>query len=171
MEPSTPNSISSVVLGYALSPERDRVLMLYHNGDANDSSYGKYNGLSGRMGAHESVSEAMRRVVLDETGVEPAHMELRGVVHWANFGHRNESLLGHIFLIPSLSGVPPRTTRRGEIHWVPISRLLAPGELPMWSGDENLLPLIFDHHRQPFFGYMPYDQGVPRSWSYDRPAR
>lgn len=166
-----PPPVSAVVLGYVLSPDRKRALMLYHNTDRTDSSYGKYNGLSGRLERNESVSEAMRRVVVDEIGVEPAGMELRGVVHWANFGHRSESLLGHIFLIPSLSGVAPKITRRGEVHWVTIDRLLAPGELPMWSGDENLLPLVFDHHKTPFFGYMPYSQGVPRSWSYDRPGR
>lgn len=167
-----PNQLLStvVVLGYVLSPDRERVLMLYHNGDANDNSYGKYNGLSGKLTGQESVSEAMRRIVVEETGVEPASLEFRGIVHWAGFGRRNESLLGNVFLIPSLNGVPPKFTKRGELQWIPIDRL-SRGELPMWSGDEHILPLVFDRHPHPFFGYMPYDQGVPRSWSCERPGR
>jgi hypothetical protein len=164
------SNISCVVLGYVLSLKRDRVLMLYHNGDAADSSYGKYNGLSGRLNSMESVSEAMRRVVMAETLAEPSSMELRGVVHWAGFGRRNESLLGHVFLIHGLDGIPPEFTTRGRLQWVPLEQLTR-GELPMWSGDEHILPLVFDEHPHPFFGYMPYDHGVPRSWSCERPGK
>ena len=167
MTPTSPLLMSTVSLGYVLSADRSKVLMLYHNADPGDSSYGKYNGLTGRLEAFESVAESMRRVVRAETGVEPGKLRFRGTVHWSGFGRKLDSLLGHVFVIEGLLGEPPTYNPRGQLHWVEVEALHR-GELPMWAGDEQLLPLILDQDPRPFHGYMPYDHGVPRSWSYER---
>lgn len=161
------DGFSVVVLGYVLSEDKKNVLMLYHNGDSNDSSYGKYNGLSGRMRKNESVAEAMRRVVIEEAGVMPDQMVLRGIVHWSNFGHDNQSLLGHIFTISCPSNISLASTSRGELQWVSLERLTTAGELPMWSGDDCILPLVFSEQQKLFYGYMQYEKGVPDFWSYE----
>lgn len=163
----SPNEFSVVVLGYVLSEDKKSVLMLYHNGDSTDSSYGKYNGLSGRMRKNEPIAEAMRRVLMEEAGVVPDKMALRGIIHWSNFGHENENLLGHIFIISSSSKIDLTPTPKGELHWVPLERLTTAGELPMWSGDDSILPLIFSEQPGLFSGYMEYEKGVPCFWLYE----
>lgn len=166
MSELSPNA-AVVVLAYVLDRAGNRVLMLHHNNDAGDSSYGKYNGLSGRMMRHESVLDTAHRIIRDETQVEPGPMSWRGMVHWSGFGEHGASLLGCVFLVDGLRGVPQGTTRRGRLQWVEMDKLMT-SQVPMWPGDEEILPLIFDHNPQPFFGYMPYEGGVPKSWSFQR---
>jgi 8-oxo-dGTP diphosphatase len=48
---------------------------------------------------------------------------------------------------------------------VPIEKL---DELPMWEGDRNFLPLVFDDDPRAFHGVMPYRDGRMQSWSYSR---
>lgn len=158
---------SVVSLGYVLSPDREKVLMLYHNAKPTDPSYGKYNGLSGPIGPNESIIEGMRRIVVEETGAMPLNLRYRGNVHWSRFGRDQESVLGHIFLIESLDGKVPSHTPRGQPHWVGIREMLD-GSFPIWAGDEHFMPLVFDNDPRPFHGFMPYDHGVPRNWSFDR---
>ena len=158
---------SVVALSYVLSPYRKSVLMLYHNAKPSDPSYGKYNGLSGPLNGSESVSEAMTRVIREELGCQPIGMRYRGNVHWSRFGREQESVLGHIFLIEGLDGVVPQHTPRGQPNWVAIDHMLD-GNLPIWSGDEHFLPLVFDNDPRPFHGFMPYKDGAPRNWVFDR---
>lgn len=162
----TPFSV--VALGYVLSPDRDHALLLYHNAKPNDPSYGKFNGLSGPVSPTESVFEAMNRIVREETGAIPTHLRYRGNVHWSRFGQSQESVLGNIFLIEGLDRNPPlKNTPNGQLHWIRIDEMLN-GDRPIWAGDEHFLPLVFDLDPRPFHGFMPYEHGVPRSWSFDR---
>lgn len=162
----TPFSV--VALGYVLSPDRDHALLLYHNAKPNDLSYGKFNGLSGVVLPTESVSEAMQRIVREETGAIATHLRYRGNVHWARFGQSQESVMGHIFLIEGLDNNPRlKNTPNGQLHWIRIDEMLN-GDRPIWAGDEHFLPLVFDLDPRPFHGYMPYEHGVPRSWSFER---
>lgn len=166
MSELSPNA-AVVVLAYVMDKAGERVLMLHHNTDAGDSSYGKYNGLSGRMMRSESVLDTAHRIIREETQVEPGSMSWRGMVHWSGFGADGHSLLGCIFLVDGLSGSPQPTTTRGRLQWVELDKLMT-NQVPMWPGDEEILPLIFDQDNRPFFGYMPYEGGVPKSWSYQR---
>ena len=158
---------SVIPVAYILSPDREKVLMLYHNTNPNDPSYGKYNGLSGAINANESLSEGIVRIIHEETGSFPKHIRYRGNIHWARFGREQESILGHIFLVEGLEGAFKPLTPRGQMHWVRIDEILN-GDIPIWSGDEHFLPLVFDMDPRPFHGYMPYDHGVPYNWSFDR---
>lgn len=166
MSELSPNA-AVVVLAYVVDRFRQRVLMLHHNIDPGDSSYGKYNGLSGRMMRHESVFDTAHRIIRLETQAEPGPMYWRGMVHWSQFGNDGHSLLGSIFLVDGLQGVPRESAVRGRLQWVELDKILT-NQLPMWPGDDDILPLIFDQDRRPFFGYMPYEGGVPKSWSYQR---
>src|SRR5215469_12426018 len=48
-------------LGYVLSPDRSKVLMIHRNARQDDQHLGKYNGLGGKMEPGEDIAECMRR--------------------------------------------------------------------------------------------------------------
>ncbi len=53
-------------LGYVLSPDRKRVLMIHRNTREDDLHLGKYNGLGGKLERDEDAAACRRR----ESGVE-----------------------------------------------------------------------------------------------------
>ncbi len=152
-------------LGYVLSPDRQRVLMIHRNARPDDQHIGKFNGLGGKLEPMEDIAAGMRREILEEAGIECLSMQLRGTLNWPGFGKQGEDWLGFIFLIDRFSGeVPPRNAE-GDLVWVECERLMA---LPMWEGDRHFLPLVFDADPRPFHGVMPYREGRMQSWSYSR---
>jgi 8-oxo-dGTP diphosphatase len=152
-------------LGYVLSPDRRRVLMIHRNARADDHHLGKYNGLGGKIDRHEDVLAGMRREIREEAGIECTELCLRGTLNWPGFGKAGEDWLGFIFLITRFEGVPFERNPEGALEWVEIDRLDA---LPMWEGDRHFLPLVFDTDPRMFHGVMPYRDGRPVSWSYSR---
>ena len=117
------------------------------------------------MKADEDVFACMQREILEESGLVCENMRLRGTINWAGFGPEGENWLVFIFLITAYSGTPYASNAEGKLLWHPVAKLL---ELPMWEGDRFFLPLVFDHDPRPFHGYMPYQNGRPLSWSYQR---
>ncbi len=152
-------------LGFILSPDQDRVLMVHRNRRPDDDHYGKYNGLGGKMRFNEDVKSCLEREIREEAGLECLSMRLRGTINWTGFGPREESWLGFIFIIDRFSGTPPEENEEGRLEWVKIKRI---PQLPMWEGDRCFIPLVFDDDPRPFHGYMPYDDNKMLSWSYSR---
>lgn len=157
----------TVALGYILSPDKTKALMLYHNGNSSDISYGKYNGYSDQIQINESSFEAFNRVVMEQTGLTVKEFRFRGDVHWPNFRDRNKSMLGMIFVCDRFEGIPKKYNQHGQNKWVTITEILR-GDVPIWDGDRHILPLVFDKDSKPFHGYMPYEKGVPRDWFMKR---
>ena len=50
-------------LGYVLSPDRRRVLMIHRNARQDDLHLGKYNGLGGKMEPGEDIAACMQREI------------------------------------------------------------------------------------------------------------
>lgn len=152
-------------LGYVLSPDRKQVLMIHRNARPGDHHLGKYNGLGGKIERDEDVVAGMRREILEEAGIGCEALTLRGTISWPGFGKHGEDWLGFIFLVTRYSGEPLTHNHEGTLEWVPLARL---GELPMWEGDRNFLPLVFDDDPRAFHGVMPYEGGRMVSWRYSR---
>ena len=152
-------------LGYVLSPDRRRVLMIHHNARADDQHLGKYNGLGGKLDPHEDVLAGMRREIREEAGIECTGLSLRGTLNWPGFGAHGEDWLGFLFLVTRFEGVPLERNPEGALEWVERDRLDA---LPMWEGDRHFLPLVFDGDPRLFHGVMPYRDGQMQSWSFSR---
>ena len=152
-------------LGYVLSPDRRRVLMIHRNARPDDLHLGKYNGLGGKVEPLEDIAACMRREIHEEAGIECEAMQLRGTLNWPGFGKHGEDWLGFIFVIERYSGTPLASNPEGTLEWVELDRLM---ELPMWEGDRHFLPLVFDADPRPFHGVMPYKDGRMQSWSYSR---
>lgn len=152
-------------LGYILSPDRTRVLMVHRNARADDEHLGKYNGLGGKLEADEDVLAGMCREIREEAGIDCTELQLRGTVSWPGFGKHGEDWLGFVFLITAFTGQPARDNPEGTLEWVALDALDA---LPMWEGDRHFLPLVFDDDPRPFHGVMPYRNGRPVRWQVSR---
>ena len=152
-------------LGYVLSPDGREVLMVHRNARPEDHQLGKYNGLGGKLEPDEDVVAGMRREILEEAGIDCTALSLRGTISWPGFGRHGEDWLGFVFVVTAFDGTPPASNAEGTLEWVPLARL---HELPMWEGDREFLPLVFDDDPRPFHGVMPYRDGRMVSWRYSR---
>lgn len=152
-------------LGFILSPDRQRLLMVHRVARTGDEQFGKFNGLGGRMEREEDVATAMQREIREESGLDVLRMSLRGTVNWTGVGPNGEDWLGFVFLIEEFAGAPFAANEEGPLEWVALERLPS---LPMWEGDRHFLPLVFDGDPRPFHGYLPYVDGHPVGWSYVR---
>ena len=152
-------------LGYVLSPDRSRVLLIHRNARPDDQHLGKYNGLGGKLERDEDVAAGMRREIHEEAGIDCTAMTLRGTLSWPGFGRQGEDWLGFIFLVTAFEGTPLAANPEGTLEWVDLDRLHT---LPMWEGDRLFLPLVFDDDSRPFHGVMPYRDGRPVSWRFSR---
>jgi 8-oxo-dGTP diphosphatase len=152
-------------LGYVMSLDGTRVLLIHRNARPNDAHLGKYNGLGGKMQADEDVVACMRREIREEAGIECVELRLRGTISWPGFGPKGEDWLGFIFVIDRFTGTPLERNAEGELSWVPVKDIMS---LPLWDGDRHFLPLVFDTDPRAFHGVMPYAGGRALSWSFTR---
>ncbi len=152
-------------LGYVLSPDGGHVLLVHRNARPGDQHLGKYNGLGGKLEPDEDVLAGMRREILEEAGIACTALQLRGTISWPGFGKQGEDWLGFVFLVTAFEGVPFECNPEGTLEWVALDAMHA---LPMWEGDREFLPLVFDGDARPFHGVMPYRDGRMVSWRYGR---
>ena len=152
-------------LGYVLSPDGASALLVHRNARADDHHLGKYNGLGGKLEADEDVVAGMRREIREEAGIECESLRLRGTISWPGFGKHGEDWLGFVFVIDAFSGTPLERNPEGTLEWVEAERIL---DLPLWEGDRQFLPLVFDEDPRAFHGVMPYREGKMVSWRYSR---
>lgn len=152
-------------LGYVLSPDGTQVLLVHRNARPGDQHLGKYNGLGGKLEPDEDVLAGMRREIAEEAGIACTALQLRGTISWPGFGKQGEDWLGFVFLVTAFDGTPPASNAEGTLEWVALEAMDA---LPMWEGDREFLPLVFDGDPRPFHGVMPYRDGKMVSWRYSR---
>lgn len=152
-------------LGYILSPDGKKTLMVHRNKRDSDQHLGKYNGLGGKMVPGEDIFGCLVREIREEANIQCEEVSLRGTINWTGFGPNGEDWFGFIFLVKTFKGVPQRTNEEGDLIWVDVDKIL---DLPMWEGDRFFLPLVFDNDPRVFHGYMPYNNASPLSWHYSR---
>lgn len=152
-------------LGFILSPDGQRTLLIHRNKRGDDAHLGKYNGLGGKVERQEDVFSCLRREVYEESGLVCEEATLRGTVSWPGFGRGGEDWFGFIYRIDRVSGTLRASCDEGELQWRRVDELHL---LPMWEGDKYFLDMVFDHDPRIFYGCMPYLDGRPLSWSYSR---
>jgi 8-oxo-dGTP diphosphatase len=152
-------------LGYVLSADRQRVLMIRRDTRPDDVHFGYYNGLGGKLEPHEDIMSGMRREIAEEAGIECGPLDLAGTISWPGFGRNGENWFGFLFRVPAWSGTPLEKNDEGSLHWVDKADILA-GRLPMWKSDRHFLPLVFADDPQPFHGVMPFAAGQAVGWSW-----
>ncbi len=152
-------------LGFVVSPDRKKTLLIHRNARKDDDHYNKYNGLGGKMLPGEDIVSCIRREIMEEAGLVCSKILLRGTINWTGFGPNGEDWLGFIFRIDKYGGVPFEENEEGKLSWIRIDKL---DELPMWEGDRFFLPMVFDDDPRIFHGYMPYKNESPIDWSFHR---
>ncbi len=152
-------------LAFILSPDKKKTLLIHRNKRADDHHYGKYNGLGGKMESSEDMVSCIKREIFEEAGVEATKIILRGTVNWPGFGGEAEDWFGFIFLVTEIHGKVMRSNHEGDLVWKKIEEI---PNLPMWEGDKHFLPLVFDEDPRVFYGCMPYSDGRPVSWKFNR---
>ena len=150
-------------LAYIFSADRQRVLMIHRNQRPQDSHFGKYNGLGGKLEPGEDVVSGLRREMREEAGIDIDAIQLAGTISWPGFGKHGEDWFGFVFRIHQFSGDVFESNPEGTLEWIEVKRVLS---LPLWEGDHYFLPLVFDASRPQFHGVMPYLNGKPISWSF-----
>jgi 8-oxo-dGTP diphosphatase len=149
-------------LGFVMSPDGRRVLLVHRNKRPDDAHRGKYNGLGGKLERDEDIVACIRREIREESGLECDALSLRGTVFWPGFDKTGEDWFGFLFRIDHFTGTPFAENADGPLEWVEVGRIL---ELPLWEGDRHFLPLLFGDGPA-FHGVMPYSDGRPVGWSY-----
>ena len=154
-------------LGYLISPDEQKVLLVHRHKRQSDAHLGKYNGLGGKLEPLEDVVSGLRREFLEEAGITLEQITLRGTINWSGFGKAGEDWFGFIFIAKGFTGKITFENPEGTLEWVEISSLLA-GDYPLWEGDTHFLPLVFDTDPRPFHAVMPYQNGRMVSWASSR---
>ena len=108
-------------LGYVLSPDGQRVLMIHRNRRPGDQHLGKYNGLGGKVDPQEDVVACLRREIREEANLECEEMTLRGTISWPGFGKQGEDWFGFVFRIDRWRGTPPNDNPEGVLEWVELA--------------------------------------------------
>ena len=152
-------------LGYILSPDRQKTLLVHRNKRQNDQHLGKYNGLGGKMKSGEDIQQCICREIKEEAGIICKKLVLRGTINWTGFGPNGEDWFGFIYRVDLFSGTPASSNEEGALVWYPVKDIL---KLPMWEGDKYFLPLVFDDDPRIFHGYMPYAGDKPLAWKFSR---
>ncbi len=150
-------------LGYVMSPDGKKTLLIHRNTRLDDHHLGKYNGLGGKLEPGEDVVAGLKREIREEAGIECEEILLRGTISWPGFGKNGEDWFGFIFRIERYQGTPLAENPEGTLSWTPVDQVL---DLPLWEGDRYFLPLVFGNDPRQFHGVMPYEAGRPVSWSY-----
>ena len=165
-------------LAYIINRERSEVLLIHRNKRSHDEHLGKWNGLGGKLETHEDLASGIRREIREEAGIEVTSMTMRGTISWPGFGPNGEDWFSPLFLIDGWIGDPGSSNNEGDLEWISLERILQAchpdqqlredAALPMWEGDRYFLPRVFDDDPRPFHGVMPYSNGQPTSWTFER---
>ena len=106
--------------------------MLYRDGrKADDIHKGKWNGLGGKIEKGESPEDAVKREILEESGLIISSPTLRGHIVFPDFNN-GEDFFMFIFTTKQYQGQLIKDCPEGELQWVNNEDIPM---LNMWEGD------------------------------------
>ena len=149
-------------LGYVMSSDRKKVLLVNRSKRKDDIHYGKYNGLGGKLETNEDIVSGFIREVREEAGIEPVDVVLKGTINWPGFGGVGEDWFGFIFRVDSWKGECIKENHEGYLEWVELSKF---DQINFWESDRYWLDLVFDESPKVFHGHAPFLDGKMISWN------
>lgn len=112
----------------------EKVVLLLRGAPTKRLWANKYNGLGGHVEAGEHIRDAALRELLEETGIVPQSLTLRGIVHIDTGRDDAESprpgILIFVFRGES-AFLPPTATVEGQAEWISLTQV-------------NTLPVVED---------------------------
>ena len=120
---------------------------------------GRWNGFGGKVEAGETIEDAAKREVFEESGVKVVSMEQVGVLDFTFESDITKIMEVHVFKVTDISG-EPQETEEMRPQWfakngIPYSQ--------MWSDDEQWLPLLLDGKK--FKGVFLFDRPSDANYS------
>ena len=112
---------------------------------------GKWNGFGGKLENGESIEDASRREMREESGVDVVDLQKAGVIQF-EFQDNPEILEVHIFRSTDIVGDPVESEEM-KPQWFPVD------EIPfdaMWPDDKYWLPLLLEGKM--FRGRFEFDE-------------
>ena len=133
------------------------VLFMLRNKKKNDPNAGKWIGIGGKVEPHETLIDAMKREVYEETGFTVLEYSYRGVVHFTSNIHHSEDM--HLYVITKFTGTFTPCDE-GTLAWIKRQDI---STLPMWEGDQIFIRLITNNHL--FFHLYLHSEGYRLQWA------
>ena len=94
----------------------------------------------GHLENNESLSQCVRREVLEETGLNVESLQYKGIANIFNTKTKDRLIVSN-YLSDRFSGIPKQMCDEGEVKWVEISEIC---NLRIAEGLEYRLPLFFN---------------------------
>lgn len=127
-------------------------LMLLRNRKKNDVNEGKWIGIGGKREAGETMLECMHREILEETGLNAEHLELRGTIYFQYEQMDPEKI--YVYTTDSFTGTMQECSE-GTLQWISESDILS---LDLWEGDRVFLKRLLQKDHQRFCYILSYDR-------------
>ena len=125
--------MEETVLCYLI--KNNSYLMLKRNKKKNDMNENKYIGVGGHIENGESIYDACKREVLEETGYIINSLNYHGKVLFIN--NDFEEMM-YLFTSDDFSGTEI-ICDEGELFWIPMNQIES---LNLWEGDKIFLPKL-----------------------------
>ena len=101
---------------------------------------GRWNGFGGKIEVGETIEDAARREMKEESGIDILTMEKVGIHEFEFEMKQGEILEVHVFRVDDFSGIPTETEEMRP-EWFMFSDI--PYDI-MWPDDQYWLPLFLE---------------------------
>ncbi len=119
--------------------ERDgKYLLLHRVKEKEDINAGKWIGVGGHLEEGETHIQAMKREVMEETGLTVTKYEYIGYIDFLNDLYPPERM--YFYKVTGFTG-EVKECDEGVLAWIDQDKMM---DLPMWEGDRYFLPLLWE---------------------------
>lgn len=133
-------SLPHTVLAYI--EKDDSYLLLYRNKKDVDVNKNKWIGVGGHVEPGETIEEALKREIKEETGLDVIRYEKKGVIY---FNCEDLSEIMHLYVVSEVQGNLIECNE-GTLQYIKKNDLFS---LPMWAGDKIFLKKLLTN--DPYF--------------------
>lgn len=118
----------------------DKTLMLHRTKKEKDYSKDKWLGIGGHIEDGETPDEAMLREIMEEAGIVPLNLKLRGIITFPAFDLNDNTDIMFLYTANDYKG-ELIICNEGDLEWVETSKI---NELNIWPGDREYFKWLKD---------------------------